>query len=165
MLAQLNELRAVEEKEIFCEQAYIILEPLHQWRQEHLAEFEEIRRKSFNEQGGFIELNQMLSYGIHGKNIHLHVPPNMSTPTPDKLRLIREGLSALVPILEANPEIETITGTSWIVAAHPDILEKKLHFTVTGPISEEQRAQHFSYDHRPIAEAYISREDLIKYYS
>lgn len=162
---KLNELRSIEDKEIFCSSAFDILKQLIQWRQENLAEFENIRRKSFNEQGHFIEINQMLSYDINGKYIYIHVPPNMSTPTPDKLRLIQEGLKALVPIMEAHPEIEGITGTSWIVATHPDILEKKFHFTIKGPINEEERALHFSHDHRPIARATMSREDLIKYYS
>jgi hypothetical protein len=162
IISQLEALREVTDREIFCQQAYEILEPLLKWREENLAEFENIRRKDFNEESNFTEINKMLSYNIDGDYIHVHIPPNVSTPNSEKLRLIQEGLKALVPIVEANLEIKTITGTSWIVAAHPQILEKKFHFTITFPENPDQNLDNAN---RPIAEAEISREDLIKYYS
>lgn len=162
IISQLEALREVTDREIFCQQAYEILEPLLKWREENLAKFENIRRKDFNEEGNFTEINKMLSYNIDGNYIHLHIPPNVSTANSEKLYLIQEGLKALVPIVEANPEVKTITGTSWIVAAHPQILEKKFHFTITFPENPDKDLDNAN---RPIAEAEISREDLIKYYS
>lgn len=164
IMSQLEALREVTDREIFCQRAYEILEPLLKWREENLAEFEDIRRKDFNEEGNFTEINKMLSYNIDGNYIHIHIPPNVSTPTPEKMRLLQEGLKTLIPIVEANPEIETITGTSWIVAAHPSLIEK-LHFKIKGPIDDEGRARYFGADPRPISSAVLSREDLIKYYS
>ena len=42
------------------------------------------------------------------------------------------------------------------------ILEKKFHFTITFPKNPDQNLDNAN---RPMAEAEISREDLIKYYS
>lgn len=160
----LEGLRGVEEKEEFCSRALTVLKQLVDWRANHLVEFENIRRQDFNEQGGFTELNQMLSYGLDGDTIHLHVPPNVSTPDSKKLRLVREGLQKLATIVNQDPSVKTIVATSWIVAKHPDLMTK-LHFNVEGPIDEETRARHFNAETRDIALATISREDLIKYHS
>lgn len=160
----LNKLRQIEEKEEFCQSLFALLKQLVDWRESHLTEFENIRRRDFNEQGSFIELNQMLSYGVGGDDIHLHVPPNVSTPNSEKLRLIREGLRKLATIVDQDPAIKIITATSWIVANHPDLL-RKLHFTVEGEIDENTRNRFFASETRPVALATMSREDLIKYYS
>ena len=61
IISQLEALREVTDREIFCQQVYEILEPLLKWREENLAEFENIRRKDFNEEGNFTEINKWVN--------------------------------------------------------------------------------------------------------
>ncbi|PWB38607.1 MAG: hypothetical protein C3F02_02745 [Parcubacteria group bacterium] len=161
--SELEALRQIEEKGHFCEKAFTILEQIIEWRENNLQEFEEIRRNDFNEQGDFIELNKMLSYNIDGDSIHIHVPPNVSTSNSEKINLVYDGLKKLAQIVDQNPAIKTIVGTSWIVAEHPALMTK-LHFTLEGKIDETSRAEHFPAENREIAVATMSRDELIKHY-
>lgn len=162
--SSLESLRQIEEKELFCEKAFAILEQIIEWRENHLQEFEEIRRNDFNEQGNFIELNKMLSYNIDGDTVHIHVPPNVSTPNSEKINLAYDGLKKLASIVAQDETIKTIVATSWIVAKHPSLMNK-LHFTLEGEIDEKSRAEHFPAENREIGVATMSRDELIKYYS
>jgi hypothetical protein len=84
----------------------------------------------------------------------------------EKLRLMRDGLRELARRLEQDAsmkDVSQITATSWIVAAHPRILEG-LGFTVDGPIDEEKRQRDFADETRPISKAHITREDFLKRY-
>lgn len=129
--------------------------------------FEQHQRDVFHSQGGFEKLNDILSFGSYKDVAHIHLAP-ARTMSPDQLIVsIQDGLHVLAQRLQTDSEfesIERVTGTSWIVAKRPEMLEA-LGFTIDGPISDEMRTAHFSEDgDTPISQASMSREDFLKRY-
>ena len=150
-----------EDGDRFAEAMMPILEPLIHLKIENLVEFERITRIDFNKK--FIPLNDVLSYGRDGNTIHLHVPPSESIGLKEKMYLLKSGLIDLAAMVKDDPTIVEITGTSWIVAKAPKLLES-LGFTDRGLVSDEKRREYFGGETRPVAEAYISRQDLLDRY-
>lgn len=88
--------------------------------------------------------------------MHIHAESFRKRPT-------KEGLQKLAEIVKENESLQVIAATSWIVARKTERLEE-LGFTDMGPITDEEREQHFKGDTRPINKAVISREDFLKKY-
>ena len=76
---------------------------------------------------------------------------------------IINGLKKLAEIVKSDEKIKEIWAASWIVAKNPLILER-LGFAVVGEISEEEKREHFSDEKRPVAKAFMTREDLLAKY-
>lgn len=110
----------------------------------------------------FTPVNEILTYGIAGDNIHIHLS-DLKIFHGEKEKLVRDGLRKLATILQSKPEINKVSATSWIVAKHPKSIER-LGFVVKGPISEEFRQKHFKDEKRPVHYSEISREEFITTY-
>lgn len=156
---------AAEDDEVFVRSAAAAL---WAFANENLTEkdLEAAKRVAFVEQGGFTPLNEILSYGTRGNEIHIHLAPAKTQSMGTNLTLVKEGLKELAERIKTDPtlrDIEEITASSWIVASHPHMMEK-LGFTMGGVISEEIRRDHFPGDQRDIAECSMSREDVLRIY-
>ncbi len=143
---------------------------------------EEIQTDVMNEQGGFIPLNRLLSYGVSRPEVHIytsssesvrgesgthgtsgseiHIHASFGESVEGKLALYRSGMRKLATIVNDDPKIKEITATSWIVAAHPDIFTK-WGFDVKN-ISSMYHKSSFGHDRRKVQRATISREKFLK---
>lgn len=153
----------LDNKEEFIKQGIVSLKPLIDWRKDNEVLFETRYRKNFIETTGFIPLNEMLSYGRHKNNIHIHVAPSKTLSIGTKISLLKDGFRNLQKIVEGDKTIQKITASSWIVATKQgrNIMEN-LGFTVEGEISDELREKFFKSEERPVANAFISRKDFLK---
>ena len=149
-------------KEEFIEKSFLALKPLVDWRKNNEALFEIKARKNFIENSGFIPLNEMLSYGRGKNNVHIHVAPSKTFSIGTKFFLLKDGLRKLQEVVKNDESILNVTASSWIVATKQGkgIMEK-LGFTVEGEISEEDKEKFFDKEDRPVAEAFITREDFL----
>ncbi len=152
----------IEDKDEFVAQVLQILEPLLILKQQDPVRWETVARREFVRNGGFEQINDLLAYSIEGDTLHLHVPPNETTPIKVKINLIKDGLKKVAEVIKEHPEVEHIIGKSWIVASHGSLLER-LGFTVE-ELSDEVKARSQELDPRDIALASISREELLKRY-
>ena len=129
---------------------------------------EDARRKEiFNEDGNF-KLSEVLYAGAGKNEAQIHLAPSAELIKEKGLAFFKNevkiGLKKLAENIRLYPEIKKITATSWIVGKNPALLED-LGFTVIGGISEEEKEKHFKDETRPIAKAFISREDLLEKYA
>ena len=82
------------------------------------------------EKTGFIELNELLTYDVPEKyqnEVSLHVTENLIKDGPEMLALLREGMRQLASTLASDPNLKNIhqiTGYSWIVYQHPNLMER-----------------------------------------
>jgi hypothetical protein len=159
----LEDCKQIEDKEEFVSRVFEIISPIIDVKFDKPVEFELASRKTFLERGNLTSINELLAYNLEDEALVLHVPPNETTPLKDKLRLLKEGLKALAEIVKNNENIQVIIGSSWIIADHPEIIER-LGFTIEGPVSEEQRQEYFGNDPREVHSAKMSREDFLKKY-
>lgn len=152
----------IENKEEFIKKGFISLKSLIDWRKDNEALFEVKARKNFIENSGFVPLNEMLSYGRAENNVHIHVAPSKTFSIGAKLSLLKDGLRKLQQVVKDDEGILNVTASSWIVATKQGkgIMEK-LGFTVEGEISEEEKEKFFDKEDRPVAEAFITREDFL----
>ncbi|HEY4513110.1 MAG TPA: hypothetical protein VJH06_01180 [Candidatus Paceibacterota bacterium] len=111
----------------------------------------------------FIHVNKILSYGIDGTDLHIHMD-NIKASSEEKMELILDGLRKLVVVVNENPEVKTVSATSWIVARHHRSIAK-LGFKIGGPISEEMKKKHFKREKRPVWWSEMSREEFLGMYS
>ncbi|PWB38465.1 MAG: hypothetical protein C3F02_03875 [Parcubacteria group bacterium] len=163
LMTKIDDMATEEDKEQFIQGVLGILEPVVQTKYDRPADFERVSRRVFVEFGEMTSINEFLAYNIAGDSLHIHVPPNETTATKDKLRLLREGLHAVAKVIDQNMDIKNIVGTSWIVASHPRLVER-LGFKVEGQVDEETRKRNFGDDPRGISLATMRREDFLKKY-
>ena len=109
--------------------AHVAAARLHAFITENFTahEIEARIRSAFVEQGGFIPLNEILSYGIYKNEIHIHLGPIKTMPKRKALRIIKQGLSKLAYKITSDQKlqhIDLITATAWIVAKHPKTMER-----------------------------------------
>ncbi len=162
--SNLERICLIDNEEEFLNNAMVSLQPLFDWQHAEPVSFESSLRKGINAMTGFIPLNEMLTYEQKKTEIHIHLSPSETLSLGNKLTLLRDGFKKLAEILKDNSSIEQVRATSWLVAAHPGLLEK-LGFTVEGEISPEMKKENFSHDDRPVASAFINREDLLRIYN
>ena len=107
------------------------------------------------ESGGWIKVNETLSYEFLADSIGLHVPTVFTKKPTEMLNSFNEGLKTLARDIKNNPEfpsVKKIVGYSWIVYEHPNLLQK-MGFSIDN-VDEEHRE----------ARAIISIEDFLKRY-
>jgi hypothetical protein len=169
ILAQsvMKDLETVDTADIenLCQQA---AQTINQYLTSHFtkSEFEKLSRERFVREGGFEPLSEVISFHHSDAIAHIHLAP-AETMGLNLLAQIRLGLRELAKRLENDQklnDIQNIVATSWIVAAHPEILTR-FGFNVLGQISEEEKAAHFSYETRPIARAIMTREAYLEKWS
>jgi hypothetical protein len=126
----------------------------------------ERREEILNEVGNF-KLSEVLYAGAGKNEAHIHLAPAKEFIKEKGIAYfkneIKNGLKKLAEMIEDKPKIEKITATSWIVGKNPALLED-LGFTIIGGIPEEEKEKHFKDETRPVAKAFINREDFLKKY-
>lgn len=132
-------------------------------------EFEKMIRQGWAEKSGFVPLNEVLSYGTHREEAHIHLAPAKHESSLKLGVLVKRGLEKLAQKIKEDPElknIERVSATSWLVATKEGgRLMEKLGFQIDGPIDEDFRAEHFKGELRPISRSHIERDEfLAKYY-
>lgn len=147
----------------FIERLSRALQPIIDLYAEKGEAFESVSRKSFIEQGGFTEVNQMVAYDIDGDEMHVHIPPNGMTGTGEKLQLLKAGLRGIATALAENSEVKQLRVESWIIAKHPRLLDR-MGFTIEGAISDEEHRQGHGGEPRDVYRASISREEFLHRY-
>ena len=153
VIENLRSCELIEEENQFVAKALLILKPLIDLKNDRAGEIGRDRE--------FIKINGILSYGLERKSIHIHVVTDEKVE--NLLSEFGDGMKKLAQITLENDEVEEITATSWIVAAHPRVLER-FGFVIDGEISEEERIAHFAGDNRPIWKASMTREKLLEKY-
>ncbi len=156
------------DKNIFLNKCVESVQSLINWRNQNPRQFEEMQRKRFVENSGFIPVNEVVSYGIWARDdktrsAHIHVAPGETFGNKEKLLLLQDGLKKLAEIFRQDETLKVLTATSWLVVARRNILER-FGFTVTGEISAKEKAEIFPDEIRPVAKAYMTRETLIEKY-
>ncbi len=153
----------LENREDFLFEFNNILQPIFDLKKKNIAAFEKALRKNTTSRRGFTELNDLLSYGKSGSEIHIHIFFNETLSVSEKVKMIEVGFGKLADIVDMDEEVKEITATSAIVAEHPKILEK-YGFIIDGPISKDERGKRFIYDNTKIDRAHISREEFLRRY-
>lgn len=148
---------AIDDQEVFITSLLDVLKPLIDLQTTNFSELEGAKIEAINEAHGWNKLNQLLSYGKSGPVVHLHVPAGESVL--NKREQYYEGLAKLAKIVEADPEIQWIEETSFIVAEHPGLFTRD-NFTIS-EVSQEFKQQHFPGD-REIKKASLDREEFLK---
>ena len=105
-----------------------------------------------------VVVNESLSYDIQGDSLRIHI----FTGGLGNLSRYVEGLDVVAEVLEQHPEVTTVDAISWIVVKHPDILERKLGFTVQREADKKPTAKIV--DGEEIGYAYMDREDFLTKY-
>jgi hypothetical protein len=142
-----------------------IFRPVLELAHTHPAEFADMRRRIFLAGGEFTKVNQILSYGISGDDLHIHFAPAEDMNPRAALSLFETGLRDLVATIEKHPEVRVISATSWMVTRLKDVLESdRFQFTFEGLIDEETRKEYFPLENRPVSRASIPREKFITKY-
>lgn len=129
-------------------------------------ELETRQREVFMSHGDFVPLSEALAFGVSNGTAHIHLAPSSALGIAALRADVEAGLRELARRLKEDEDlkgVEIIKGTSWIVAKNPRLMER-LGFTIDGPISEEERATHFSEESRPVAAAHMDREDFLARY-
>ena len=153
--AQIEAISAIEDKKEFVEKFVIALKPFFDLWVDNPREFERIERQRFVEKGGYTKVNEILSYGAEGDDVHIHLAPAKALGMEVRRQAI-EGLKELAQIVQKDKSIKSISATSWIVAEHPKLMEK-FGFTI---IEEEG----FTSEGKKIAAATMPREEFLERY-
>ena len=163
VMSNLDKCVKIENKDDFIIAIIDALKPLRDAKINDPEGFEEAQRQGWVESSNFTKINDLISYGIDEGTMHIHVAPNETTSNAKKLSMLKEGMGGFAKAVKKNEAIEKITGTSWIVAEHPRLLEK-LGFTVEGDIEDEERERFFAGETRDIHRANINRDELLSRY-
>lgn len=155
-----------KDKDVFINEATIILNPLLKAKLDNPKLIEEIRRDSFVEEGNFIKLNEILSYGISKNIAHIHLAPLKELLRElgkgKILELTSDGLKNLAQVFKENENLKRVTATSPVVANNPEYLSS-FGFTFKGLMSEEDKEKHWKGESKAVGEAEMSRERLLEY--
>jgi hypothetical protein len=167
VLPELEKWFAIKSKGEFVNTALIMLRPLWEAQRTDPRMIERIRAEGFVEQGKFIKLNEVLSYGLSGERAHIHLSPSKELVREIGVKkyeeLILDGLKKLAIIVEKDENIQEITATSPVVHNNPKRMAQ-FHFISRGLIDEEHREKHWPGEKRPVEEAYIPREKFLAEY-
>ncbi len=164
ILGGFQECSKIEDRNEFIERIIFLIKPLTDLAKNNPQEFEAARRKAFAKEGGFIPLNEILSYGIENNGtVHIHLAPAQTLDNQEKMNLLIDGFKKLAEVVKNNEEITNISATSWIVAKAPKTMQK-FGFRVTGEISDEMKEKHFTDEDRPVHKAVMTREEFLAKY-
>jgi hypothetical protein len=160
----LDESSGISDRNEFIEKIYPLIKPVVDLRRNNPKEFEEKEREVIVNENKFIPINEILSYGLGGKDfIHIHLSPAETMNLSEKKTALEDGFKKLAQLVKDNEDIKYITATSWIVAKHPRLMES-IGFTVEGEIDKETKERHFASEKRKVDKATMTREKLIKRY-
>lgn len=140
------------DKQLFADAVFEVLKPVLD------MQFAKIAEEPINHPDQRVVVNESLSYDIHGDSLKIHV----FTGGLGSLTRYIDGLSTVAEALEQHPEVTTVDAISWIVVKHPDILERKLGFTVQREVDGKPTAR--TVDNEEIGYAFMTREDFLSKY-
>lgn len=162
---ELEQYNNIEDKDEFVNKMLIALSPILKVNKKDPKLLEKIRADSFIEQGKFIKLNDILSYGIHKNEAHIHLAPSKEllreNGKENYLNLVLDGLIKLASIVEKNEKILKITATSPVVTNNPKRMTD-FHFTIKGLIGKEEKGRWA--EDKEVSFAEMSRETLLSNY-
>lgn len=147
----------IKTKKEFIDAVFRIIKPIVDLRLEKPELF--VRENEITRE--FMRLNEVLSYEIRGNTIDVHMLPEERAE--HFLTKSKAGLQKLAKIVDENKNIDTIEITSWIIAEHPELIER-FGFVIDGEISEAIRKTDFSEEERKIFKAHVARNDFLKKY-
>jgi hypothetical protein len=160
---QLDEALLITDEQEQINQITKILSPLFLFKKQNLGLFERIRTQSRLEKGGYVPVNEVIYYGIHTDDLHIHLADASDFGVKKKIRLMKDGLRKIAQDLAEHPEVKKISATAWIVASNPGLMER-LGFDVQGEISDKLKEAYFKDEQRPVSRAVMSREEFLKKY-
>ncbi len=111
-------------------------------------------------------LSDTLTYGYDGDTAHIHFSPAGDMGPKKLMTDVTVGLQELARQLQQNDNLEridNITAVSWIVAAHPGLLER-MGFHVQGSVSDEYKQRYFKDETRDVSISSMTREELLQKY-
>ena len=170
ILSSLNAFREIGDKDVLVDKIMPVIAPVIEFQKSNFKKFEEIQRQAFadREEEKFIPIegtDGIICYGMGYDRVHLHLAPMRSLKTSEKIKFIRETLplamNNLAQILKNNPQIESVTATSYIVAASQDLFTDRIGFTKIGPMEKEYRLQYFGDCDMPVLKATMTREEFL----
>jgi len=166
IISKLKECSYVENRDEFINEMLILLEPVLKIKISNPRLIEKIRADAGLEKEHFIKLNEVLSYGISGDSVHIHLASLKELlreiGKENLLNLISDGLKELAKIFEKDETLIKVTATSMVVTNNPDYMSH-FGFVIKGPIGKEDREKHWKGDERDIGVAEMSREKLLGY--
>lgn len=167
ILQSIKECFDIEDREIFITQLGKALEPYLLLKITHPEIFEKINREETINNSGNLRLSEVLYVGFENNTAHIHLAPASELIKERGVENFKQeiikGLIELAKVLKLKENIKEIWAISWIVAKTP-LAFKRLGFTVVGEISEEEKGENFLGEKRPVAEAFMTREELLTKY-
>lgn len=114
------------------------------------------------------DTDDIISIGVGLNDIHLHLAPMRTLSDVEKYKFAKKIMpNALRHIalekVKNNENIKEISGTSYIVAAMPELF-RQYGFTIS-TMEPEYQVQYWGDEKRPILKASISREDFLRKYA
>lgn len=132
-----------------------------------LPEAEKIEREEWEKFFKIKEVNQLVGYNepdfFSQEIINIHILPNRTTSTNEKIKLFKEGFSGIAEIVNSNEKIKKIMGDSWIAFEHPEII-KKLGFKFEKNFKEEFKRIFIEKNKKKSEVISMSREEFLKKY-
>lgn len=157
----------IQDRETFVASLLKIMEPLITLKAAHSKIFEKIQRDEVINNSNYLRLSEVLYAGFENEAAHIHLAPATELIKEEGIgnfkKEIEKGLIKLAEIIKSDDKIKEIWAISWIVAKNPFLL-KRLGFIIVGEISEEERKEDFFDEKRPVAKAFIKREDFLAKY-
>jgi hypothetical protein len=157
----------IQDKETFVLHLLNILGPITELKITQSDIFERTEREAIVSSPNNTRLSEVLYANFEKDRAFIHLAPATELIKKEGLgnfkKEVEIGLNKLAEIIKVNDKIKEIWAISWIVAKNPVLLEG-LGFTIVGPIPQEERDEHFSEETRPVAKAFMTREDFLAKY-
>ncbi len=164
--SELTEYLKIKNKDNFINKALILFDPLLKMKISNPELFEKIFRDAFLEQGNFIKLNEILSYGVSGSSVHIHLAPLkelLRRSGKEKiLSLIVDGLKKLAEVFKENKDFKKVTATSPVVANNMEYLTN-FGFSIKELMNEKDKEKYWKGEIKNVGQAEMSRDSLLKY--
>lgn len=166
VISELTENLKLKDKNLFIEKTITLFDQFLKTRISDPGLMEKISRDAFLEQGNFIKLNEILSYGISKSSVHIHLAPLKELlrefGKEKILNLIVDGLKKLAEVFKENKNFKKVIATSPVVANNAEYLTS-FGFTIKGLMNEKDKEKHWKGETRDVGEAEMSRDRLLKY--
>lgn len=157
----------INDREAFIAHFVKILEPFTILRVTQSKIFEKVARDETIKNSGNLRLSEILYANFENEVASIHLAPAAELKKEigfgNFKKEIEKGLIKLAEIIKSDEKIKEIWAVSWIVARHP-LLLKRLGFTIAGELTEEEKIDGFSEEKRPVARAFMKREDFLARY-
>ena len=156
-LSDLRTINELKDKGKFIDAIVNALNPILEAQKTNPKLVEEVQAEFFLEQGNYIKLNELLSYGYNHDmdSIHIHLAPSKELlrgiGKKNYLDLVTSGLKELAKIVQANENVKNVTTTSSVVADNPRYMDK-LGFIIKKDTDEDN-----------VEEAEMPRGRLLEY--